>query len=221
MISMENSSFVYVYEGKPYNVFVVRRRQSNIYYRIKEDGFHVSCPRFTFQENIIRGLNKFAGKLIARFEASNNNISTTENTVYLLGEKYAISALNLKNTEELQRFLKKKSKEILTEIVREKEQEMGIKKPYKITVRNMTTRFGSNSRKTHRLSFQISLIHFSREIIESVVVHELAHYFYMDHQKKFYEVVYKYCPNYDVVQRKLKKGIHKWFAKLIQDKTKK
>lgn len=209
MNNMENPSFIYIYEGKQYNVFIKKQRQNNIYYRYKSDGFHISCPRFASQGKIVEGLNKFAGRLLKTYKASNSNFSIEDNSVFILGENYEISSLNLKNIEELQGFLKKKAKKVITEIVRQKEQEMGIKEPYKITVRNMTTRFGSNSRQTHRLSFQISLIHYSYEIIESVVVHELAHYFYMDHQKKFYEVVYKYCPNYNEVQRKLKKGIHK------------
>ncbi len=85
---------------------------------------------------------------------------------------------------------------------------MGIKEPYKIGIRKTTTRFGSNSLRTHSLSFQQALIHYSEEIISTVVVHELAHDFYRNHQQKFYNCVNLYCPDYINLQKKLKKGIH-------------
>ena len=98
---------------------------------------------------------------------------------------------------------------------------MGISEPYKVAVRNTVRQYGSNSKRTHALSFQIDLIHYSPEIIETVVIHELAHEFERNHSKNFYNIVYKYCPMYKDLQRKLKKGIHKWFIKLNLDKTKK
>ena len=72
-----------------------------------------------------------------------------------------------------------------------------------------TKSFGSNSSRTHTLSFQINIMHYSEEIIETVVIHELAHEFERNHGKKFYNIVYKYCPRYKELQKKLKKGIHK------------
>ncbi len=69
----------------------------------------------------------------------------------------------------------------------------------------MKTRWGTNSKKTHTLTFSMMLIHYDEEVIDSVIVHELAHYFYFDHSKNFYNVVRKYYPNYDEVQSRLKK----------------
>ena len=44
------------------------------------------------------------------------------------------------------------------------------------------------------------------EIIDSVIIHELAHHFVYDHSDNFYKVVYKYCPNYDILRKKLIKA---------------
>ena len=80
---------------------------------------------------------------------------------------------------------------------------------YKVSVKNMKTRFGSNSKHTQRLHFALVLMHYSIEIIDSVVVHELAHILVYDHSKKFYDVVYKYCHDYDIYRKKLIKGEYK------------
>ena len=77
---------------------------------------------------------------------------------------------------------------------------------YKVTLKDMRTRFGSNSKHTKTLHFAYVLIHYSFDIIDSVIVHELAHILVYDHSKKFYDVVYKYCPDYDIYRKKLIKG---------------
>lgn len=206
---MKSIEFVYLLNGKQYNVFVTKKAQRNIYYRLKSDGFHVSCPYLTPRSTIVSGLNQFADRLLKQYEKRNSNYSFEEDFIYLFGERYVLSSLNILNNEELQYFLKKKAAEVITQLVRIKEKEMGIKEPYSVAIRKTVAQFGSNSKKTHKLSFQVDLIHYSREIIESVIIHELAHDFERNHQKEFYNIVYKYCPNYDEVQRKLKKGIHK------------
>ena len=85
---------------------------------------------------------------------------------------------------------------------------MGITHTYKIRVRKMKSRYGSNSRKTMSLAFNLSLVHYSPEIIDSVIIHELVHDKVFNHSEKFYNEVYKYCPNYKALKRKLNKGIY-------------
>lgn len=210
---MKSPDFIYNIEGKDYNVFVTKKRQRNIYFRYREDGFHISAPFVASKSSLVNGLNKYGLKLIKSYSNSNSNYSFEDDFIYLLGERYILSTLNIVNNEELQRFLKKKALEFITNLVREKEKIMGIQEPYKITVRNTKTRYGSNSMNTHHLTFQLNLIHYSPEIIETVVVHELAHDKYRNHQKEFYNEVLKYCPNYRELTEKLKKGVHKWLKK--------
>ena len=206
---METPAFLYEYNGKQYNVFINKHFQRNIYFRYRKDGFYISCPRFTTQLQIKKGLDKFAKRLIEQFNKRNGNYSFEENYIYILGERYDLDQFHLVNDEDVHNFLVDKAISVFTKLVRKNEEIMGIKKPYKIKIKNTGSQFGSNSSKTHTLSFQFNLIHYSEEIIETVVIHELAHEFYRNHQEGFYEVVFKYCPEYNVIQKKLKKGVHK------------
>ena len=206
---MKTSEFVYLYKNKEYPVHVTCKRQRNIYYRYKEDGFHVSAPYLVGQKTIVKGLDRFAEKIIKQYEKSHSNFSFEEDYVYFLGEKHSLSELNIKNSQELQQFLQKNATFLLTELVRKYEGIMGVLEPYKIKVKDTERQFGSNSKRTHSLSFQTSLIHYSPEFIETVVVHELAHDFERNHGKNFYNIVYSFSPNYKELQKKLKKGIHK------------
>ncbi len=206
---MKISEFIYKYKNKDILVHVKHSRQRNIYYRYRKDGFHVSAPYLTGQKTILKGLDKFADKLIVQFEKMNSNYSFDYDFVYLLGEQVSLKSLNIENMRELHEFLQKNAEIYIKELVRKNEEIMGISEPYKVKIKPTERQFGSNSKRTHTLSFQIDLIHYSKEIIESVVVHELAHDFERNHGKNFYNIIYKYCPNYKELQKKLKKGIHK------------
>ncbi|MCR5676049.1 MAG: M48 family metallopeptidase [Lachnospiraceae bacterium] len=73
----------------------------------------------------------------------------------------------------------------------------------KITIRNQTTRWGSCSAKKN-LNFNVLLMLTPREVIDSVIIHELCHLRHMNHSKAFYEEVLRYCPDYRKWDRWLK-----------------
>ena len=206
---MKMTEFIYKYKDKDIPVHVKHSRQRNIYYRYRKDGFHVSAPYLVSQKTIVKGLDKFAEKLVVQFEKTSVNYSFDNDFVYLAGEQVSLKSLNIENSQELSIFLQKNAEISITELVRKNEEIMGISEPYKVKIKPTERQFGSNSKRTHTLSFQLNLIHYSKEIIESVVVHELAHDFERNHSKNFYNIVYRYCPNYKELQKKLKKGIHK------------
>ena len=202
-----NSKIVkYSINNKEYDVHIIKKRMRSITYRLKKDGIYISAPYFVSEKRILKGLETFGPKLVQKFSHTFANYSFEEDFVFLLGKKVSLKELGIKNEDELNKYLKRKALEVITNLVRKYEEIMGIKEPYKLSVRNTSTRFGSNSSLTHSLSFQVGLIHFSEDIISTVVVHELAHDYEFNHSVKFYNVVYKYCPNYDYYHTCLRKG---------------
>ena len=65
----------------------------------------------------------------------------------------------------------------------------------RITIREQKTRWGSCSSKGN-LNFNCLLMLCPREVIDSVVVHELAHRIEMNHSGRFYEIVLHAFPDY-------------------------
>ena len=92
---MKNSEFVYKYNNKEYVVHVKHTHQRNIYYRYKEDGFHVSAPCLVGKSTITKGLDKFAGRLLKQYENSHSNYSFENDYVYLLGEQLSLKEINI------------------------------------------------------------------------------------------------------------------------------
>lgn len=209
-------NFIYKINNKDYEVVIIHKRIKNIHYRFKDGKFVVSCHPLTSKIALIKGLDKFGEKLIERSEKTS---PIGSDYIYLFGEKIIINTsgklridgypeIQYKDHEDLLKKLRPIFLDIITKKVRRYESIMNLPS-YKVTVRQMTSRYGSNSKQSKHLTFAMVLIHYSYPIIDSVVIHELAHIVEFNHSKKFYDVVYKYCPNYDELHRKLKKGIYK------------
>jgi len=73
----------------------------------------------------------------------------------------------------------------------------------RITIRSQKTRWGSCSANSV-LSFNYRLLRFDEKVIDYVIIHELCHLKELNHSKKFWKLVEKYCPNYKSLKRKLK-----------------
>ena len=205
--------FIYEHEGKEYTVYVTYKpRMRSIRYYYRDGHFLISCP-FARKKTLVEGLNKFFGRLVTENPRST---AEGEDFIYILGNKFTISeqgsipfsngeSLVYKSRDDLKKKLHKWFLKYLTARTEYYEGLMGIK-PYKVRLRKMSSRYGSNSSMTRSITYSTILIHYSKEIIDSVIVHELAHQFQRNHSSKFYDKVLEYCPDYKNLHKKLRKG---------------
>ena len=209
------SQFIYTKDGKSYPVIVNKKNIRSIRYKYRDGGFVISASYLTSKEKIIQGLDKFFDRLT---KENAHYSGLTDEYVYLLGRKIPIQSegkINFTNGEQLlyesKEELKKKLKKWFLKYITYRHRQIEkMMKCYenKVRVREMYTRYGSNSISNKSITYSSILMHYSPEIIDSVIVHELAHCFETGHNNKFYKVVYKYCPNYDELHYKLRKGIY-------------
>ncbi len=73
----------------------------------------------------------------------------------------------------------------------------------KVRVRDMTSRWGSCSGKGN-LSFNIRLLSAPGDVIDYVIVHELAHCREMNHSPRFWAVVENAIPEYKELRKQLR-----------------
>lgn len=200
----------YVLDGQEYEVLITHKRIRNIHFRYENGVFKVSCPRITRMSQIQSGLDKYARKLRDR---NPKNQAFGEDYVYLFGHKIPVTypgsislkdetKINFKDKDDLLKKMRKVFLKYMQDHTEYFANRMNCPH-YLVKVRQMKSRYGSNNRSAKTITYSLVLIHYSPEIIDSVVIHELAHCHVYNHSDSFYRVVYKYCPEYDVFRKKL------------------
>jgi predicted metal-dependent hydrolase len=106
--------------------------------------------------------------------------------------------------ELIEAFLRREARADLEERIGARSAEMNLK-PMRITVRDQRSRWGSASRKG-TLSFSWRLILAPSEILDYVVVHELAHLRWGGHGTRFWSLVRKHAPAADYHRRWLRQN---------------
>ena len=76
--------------------------------------------------------------------------------------------------------------------------------PCEIKIRKFKSIWGNCSSKKV-IKINQNLIHYGIDQIEYVCLHEITHLKYMNHSKKFWDMVAKYMPDYKLAEAELKK----------------
>lgn len=66
------------------------------------------------------------------------------------------------------------------------------------------SQWGVYNKIKHTIGLSYFLVHYDQDIINYVVIHELAHIKYQHHQKSFWDFVLKYCKNAKIYNNQLK-----------------
>ena len=193
----------YLYEGVVYPAVITfkRMRSLTLRYDPEKKTLRVSCPNGTLYRDIDAFVRKYLPKVTKKVLKKSNPYDGQ--TLYVLGEQKEVGEME---AEEITAYYKRIGLPYIQGRVAYYRDLMGVKLDYRVRMRDMKRTYGSNSKKTKTLTFQARLMAFHPDIVDSVVVHELAHHFQWDHSKKFYDVVYRYCPQYNALRKKLIHG---------------
>lgn len=213
-----SKEFYYSYENKNYLVKVTFKRIKNIVFRFRDNVFYISAPFLTSEKRMRKGLDMYATKLVSYDHKKQDAVK--ENEITIFGETYPYydrgiitlkDGINLKylDKEDLLDKVKTIYFEYMLTRTRYYEKMMNITKPYRVRLRKMSTRFGTNSKKTYTITYADHLFSYSYSILDTLIVHELVHHYVFNHSPSFYQMVIKYCPNYVKENNKLKKRIYR------------
>ena len=125
--------------------------------------------------------------------------SLNDDEFLLLGEKKKYENYKIKNIDT---FYRGEIEKILPQKVDEFSKKMNLF-PTSISYRKNKRTWGSCNHK-NGLNFNILLMKFPIEVMEYVIVHELAHIKHKNHSKDFWNVVAVYCSNYKEVEKLFK-----------------
>ena len=140
------------------------------------------------------------------FDLIKNFVLSRADWICLKLEAYekAPKPLSFSFTEQEKRAYKKEARKQIACYVEHYADIMGVSYG-RIAIREQKTCWGSCSSKKN-LNFNWKLILMPSEIMEYVVVHELAHLLEMNHSKQFWKIVERYIPDYKTRRKWLKEN---------------
>ena len=153
--------------------------------------------RNTLKESSIKILGKEIDKKI--IESDLERIRLTDTSIYI----YSKEIDNTQIDKKLLEWKVEKLKAILDEYLNKYTKLLNRNIDY-YQIKKLSSAWGIYHKKENYISFNSDLIEKDIECIEYVVLHELCHIFYMNHQKDFWALVKKYMPDYKVRRKNLK-----------------
>ena len=181
---------------------LVRKNNKNMYARLdKDNNLVITAPLFVSLKQIEKFADEAYKKLLKKKERKpNKTIFNKEGKIKILGEYQ-----NIENLSELNSILLVGLKNYLNKNYLNIVNMMGITNPPRVNIKKVKHYLGQYNKKQNTINLNLLLGHMSEELIEYVIIHELAHTRYMNHQKGFWEEVSKYCPYYKTYRTKCKK----------------
>ena len=185
----------------------------NMYLRYDQNKycFKITADKKTPIDEIV----KFFKEYFPRYEKKMKNFMYLyNNQTYFYGKHYYLDELSdelglkneLRNLEDLYKAEKDNFLAFIKERVVFHKEKLGIDTDYKIKVAKKNTNLGWNCIEDKTLSFNLRLMHYDKEVIDIIVIHELIHHFHKKHDKKFYDTLYAYAPNYEEIHNRLEEG---------------
>lgn len=166
--------------------------------KVRNGYIHRVSPHVLPEKIYLRSVNSEYSVIVKYHNRRKNILSVDRNMITL--------SLNSKNKNAgfvlLKKWLQEKGKEILLPWIRRVSIEYGLSY-HSAAIRNQRTRWGSCSVKKN-INLNCLLVFLPQQLVEYLFIHELCHTIEMNHSKRYWVLVEKYCPEYRVFDKELK-----------------
>ena len=139
-------------------------------------------------------------------------VQSNKNAVSIEGNSLVISCKNIENLENpysletlLNNWYRSQAKKVFSELlppIIEKFKKYNVS-PAKINIRDMRSRWGSCSRRGN-ISLNLQLIKLNENCIRQVMIHEMCHLVYYNHQAGFYALMEEMMPDWKLYKKELR-----------------
>lgn len=217
--------------GKEVRYEFKRSHRRSVVAKIRRDGvIEVKAPLLYRESDMLSFLNKHRRWIFNHIDKLQNTENQEKKYVsgeehFYLGEKYTLQVIqsnknsvfiecnslivNVKLPElvesQINKWYKNRAKVVFNELftpIIEKFRKYNVA-PAKISIRDMRSRWGSCSRKGN-ISLNLQLIKLHENCIRQVMVHEMCHLVYFNHQAGFYALMEEMMPDWKQWKKELK-----------------
>ena len=200
------------------NVKIIYKKNRNIYFRFDNNlSLIVTCPKNTLNDDIASLITKNEKALLKMYEKA-KDIQKYDSEFWFLGNKYnvvydeKITDVKLENDNIYTKDETMLNDYVNSQIDKIFNEEVNICKKcfahlpkFTLRFRKMKTRWGVCNRKDNIITLNTELIKKKVELLDYVIIHEMAHFYEGNHSKNFWAIVEKACPNYKQRRADLRK----------------
>ena len=198
-----------------YDVEIIKKNNRNTYIRVKNGKIVVTTNYLTSKDSIIKLINDNKDSLIKMIDTDDKKQDKSDN-FYYFGKLYDViygfnqvefdgNKIYAPNKKELDKYLLNDIKKIyqarLNYWYNLFEENIPIPN---LKIRKMTSRWGVCNIRNHNVTLNYELSKYDISCLDYVIVHELSHFIYHDHQKGFWSLVSKYYSKYKEARKMLK-----------------
>lgn len=172
--------------GKIIKYEIDRGKRRNIYISVKDGMVTIKGPKRMTDEKAKEIVEEKKEWIYKKLMEASNSVRKEKEAEFFKNEK----------------FYKKEAEKKIPELMEKMINLTGLK-PNEYKLMNFKRAWGNCSNKKV-IKLNTKLIMYSDFAIEYVCLHELCHLRYMNHSKKFWELVKLYMPDYKIAEKELK-----------------
>jgi predicted metal-dependent hydrolase len=196
------------------------KRIKRIYIRFKDGHFSINAPLLTSRKEIEKILLQSSNQLqklkkrkpVIKLDLSLGSIIKLINTNYAIEygiKEMVVGEVIYLKQNDLKASFERIAKQLLLNYVKTATisyyDKMYLDKNYpSILIKSVKSKLGHYHLAKHQIMINLSMVYNNSDLIDYVIVHELAHIQEFNHQPKFYSLIAKILPNYKQLEKLLK-----------------
>ena len=225
-LSAANADLIELHHDGVRVLVSVRRsdRSRRIRLRVTEEGAEVVLPKRSARRHAVDAVREHAAWLVRHVERLTIQPDQTgavgvrimleghwrpvqcslkgRSSVLFDGESLMVSGSN--PVAALEAWMRKRASRAFDEALKGRSEEMGLI-PNRVSLRDQKTKWGAcTSRGT--VTFNWRLVMALPEVLDYVVVHELAHLRELNHSARYWKIVEQYCPEHKACRKWLREN---------------
>ncbi len=196
---------------------VIRKRNKNVYFRIKEDGvLYITCNRFVREKDILKMIKENEKSFIRMYEKAMKKKNNNERFHYL-GDEYTVcynedvkkvlidnNMIYVKDEKMFDKWYKSECLKVFNDRIEYLLDDFSDIPEFSLRIRKMTSRWGVNNVTKRIITLNSELLKRDISLIDYVIVHELCHFYEGNHSKRFWDQVSLRYPDYKIARKRLR-----------------
>ena len=196
---------------------VIRKDNKNLYFRFDENcKLIITAPKFITDKEIKNLITKNSSSLLKMYEDVLEK-SKRDSLYWYLGKSYEVtfdnrvtkiefndSTITCHDEDALEDFYNKECERVFNEEIAICRKCFNELPDFNLKIRKMRTRWGVCNTKNNIITLNSELLKKDIELIDYVIIHEMAHFYEGNHSKNFWKIVESAIPDYKERRKKLR-----------------